>query len=103
MIGYLQWRGLSAGSIAFLKGICTVSELLGTVLMPVLTRYVGLVRSGVWSIWLEVATLMPVLFSIYTDRLPIQVVIFGKREVLKNSFMHANKWHFVKLTSFYNI
>ncbi|KAF8987570.1 hypothetical protein BGZ52_003879 [Haplosporangium bisporale] len=76
MIGYLQWRGLSAGSIAFLKGICTASELLGTVLMPVLTRYVGLVRGGVWSIWLEVATLMPVLFSIYTDRLPIQVVIF---------------------------
>ncbi|KAG0027326.1 hypothetical protein BGZ81_005699 [Podila clonocystis] len=76
MIGYLQWRGLSAGSIAFLKGICTASELLGTVLMPVLTRYIGLVRGGAWSIWLEVATLMPVLFSIYTDRLPIQVVIF---------------------------
>ncbi|KAG0089330.1 hypothetical protein BGZ92_004919 [Podila epicladia] len=77
MIGYLKWRGLSAGSIAFLKGICTGSELLGTVLMPVLTRYVGLVRCGAWSIWLEVATLMPVLFSIYTDRLPIQVVIFA--------------------------
>lgn len=91
MIGYLQWRGLSAGSIAFLKGICTASELLGTVLMPVLTRYVGLVRGGVWSIWLEVATLMPVLFSIYTDRLPIQVVIFGKREVLKNTLCMLTK------------
>ncbi|KAG0326139.1 hypothetical protein BG004_003033 [Podila humilis] len=76
MIGYLQWRGLSAGSIAFLKGICTGSELLGTVLMPLVTRYVGLVRGGAWSIWLEVVTLMPVLLTIYTDRLPIQVVIF---------------------------
>ncbi|KAG0027248.1 hypothetical protein BGZ82_009076 [Podila clonocystis] len=67
MIGYLQWRGLSAGSIAFLKGICTASELLGTVLMPVLTRYVGLVvifvgmalsRVGVWSFDLVVTQIM---------------------------------------------
>ncbi|KAF9169218.1 hypothetical protein BGX20_010637 [Mortierella sp. AD010] len=77
MIGYLQWRGLTAGSIALLKGVCTVSELVGTILMPILTRYVGLVRGGAWSIWLEVATLTPVLFSIYSDRLPIQVMIFG--------------------------
>ncbi|KAG0359084.1 hypothetical protein BG005_001392 [Podila minutissima] len=65
MIGYLQWRGLSAGSIAFLKGICTASELLGTVLMPVLTRYVGMVRAGmalsrvgVWSFDLVVTQIM---------------------------------------------
>ncbi|KAF9102674.1 hypothetical protein BGX27_010911 [Mortierella sp. AM989] len=76
MIGYLQWRGFTAGSIALLKGICTISELLGTILMPIMTRYVGLVRGGAWSIWLEVATLTPVLFSIYSDRLPIQVMIF---------------------------
>ncbi|KAF8925330.1 hypothetical protein BGZ58_000906 [Dissophora ornata] len=76
MIGYLQWRGFTASSIALLKGICTVSELFGTILMPVMTRYLGLVRAGAWSIWLEVFTLTPVLFSIYSDRLPIQVVIF---------------------------
>lgn len=77
MIGYLQWRGFSASSIAFLKGICTGAELVGTVLMPIATRYVGLVRAGAWSIWLEVATLTPVLLSIYSDRLPIQVFIFA--------------------------
>ncbi|KAF9199893.1 hypothetical protein BGZ49_009943 [Haplosporangium sp. Z 27] len=76
MIGYLQWRGFTAGSIALLKGICTVSELFGTIIMPIMTRYVGLVRGGAWSIWLEVVTLTPVLFSIYSDRLPIQVLIF---------------------------
>ncbi|KAF9348603.1 hypothetical protein BGX26_012994 [Mortierella sp. AD094] len=77
MIGYLQWRGFTSGSIALLKGVCTVSELFGTILMPIMTRYVGLVRGGAWSIWLEVATLTPVLFSIYSDRLPIQVMIFA--------------------------
>ncbi|KAG0327165.1 hypothetical protein BGZ99_008255 [Dissophora globulifera] len=76
MIGYLQWRGFTAGSIALLKGVCTVSELLGTVMMPAMSRYVGLIRTGAWSIWLEVATLTPVLLSIYSDRLPVQVVIF---------------------------
>lgn len=45
--------------------------------MPVLTRYVGLTRAGAWSIWLEVFTLTPVLFSIYSDQLPVQVFIFG--------------------------
>ena len=77
MIGYLQYRHFSAGSIATLKGICTVSELLGTILMPVLTRYVGLIRAGAWSIWLEVLTLTPVLFSLYSDQLPVQIFIFG--------------------------
>lgn len=78
MIGYLQYRNFSATSIATLKGICTVSELFGTILMPILTRYVGLTRAGAWSIWLEVFTLTPVLFSIYSDQLPVQVFIFGK-------------------------
>ncbi|KAF9185384.1 hypothetical protein BGZ50_003097 [Haplosporangium sp. Z 11] len=41
-----------------------------------MTRYVGLVRTGAWSIWLEVVTLTPVLFSIYSDRMPIQFLIF---------------------------
>jgi len=78
MIGYLQWRGFSASSIAFLKGICTAAELVGTILMPIMTRYVGLVRTGAWSIWFEVATLTPVVLSIYSDRLPVQIFIFGK-------------------------
>ncbi|CAO3570518.1 unnamed protein product [Mortierella alpina] len=77
MIGYLQWRGFTAGSIALLKGVCTASELVGTIAMPILVRYVGLVRGGAWSVWLEVATLTPVLFSIYSDRLPVQIFIFA--------------------------
>ncbi|KAG9063159.1 hypothetical protein KI688_004760 [Linnemannia hyalina] len=77
MIGYLQYRNFSATSIAALKGICTASELLGTILMPILTRYVGLTRAGAWSIWLEVFTLTPVLFSIYSNQLPVQVFIFA--------------------------
>jgi iron-regulated transporter 1 len=82
MIGYLQSRGFTASSIALLKGICTVSELLGTVLMPILSRYVGLVRSGAWSVWLEVITLTPVVFSTYSDRLPIQIIIFGNSQLI---------------------
>ncbi|KAF9901156.1 hypothetical protein BX616_002358 [Lobosporangium transversale] len=77
MIGYLKWRGLTASSIALLKGVCTCSELLGTILMPITSRYIGLIRSGAWSIWFEVVTLTPVLLSIYSDHLPIQAMIFA--------------------------
>ncbi|KAG0263965.1 hypothetical protein BG011_007686 [Mortierella polycephala] len=77
MIGFLQWKGLTAGSIALLKGVCTISELIGTLVMPIMTRYVGLVRTGAWSIWFEVIALTPVLFSIYSDRMPIQFLIFA--------------------------
>ncbi|KAF9973777.1 hypothetical protein BGZ73_002965 [Actinomortierella ambigua] len=77
MIGYLQWRGFSASSIAVLKGVCTTAELLGTIAMPILTYYVGLVRAGSWSIWFEVLALTPVVLAMYSDRLPIQVIIFA--------------------------
>ncbi|KAG0230126.1 hypothetical protein BGW42_001151 [Actinomortierella wolfii] len=77
MIGYLQWRGFTPSTIAVLKGVCTAAELLGTIIMPVLTHYIGLVRAGSWSIWFEVLALTPVMLAIYSNRVPIQLIIFA--------------------------
>jgi hypothetical protein len=76
--------------------------------MPILTRYVGLIRAGAWSIWLEVFTLAPVLFSIYSNQLLVQVFIFGvlkkekkrKRKEPSIISLHVNK-HLCKLTSLF--
>jgi len=39
--------------------------LLGTVIQPLLSRWIGNVRAGTWSIWSEFATLIPVVLSFF--------------------------------------
>ena len=50
MLSYLKSRQYSDAFIAGQRGICVVTGLAGTVLMPWLERKVGLVRAGAWSI-----------------------------------------------------
>ncbi|KAG0207341.1 hypothetical protein BGX28_001391 [Mortierella sp. GBA30] len=119
---HVVFLGFSAGSIALLKGICTASELIGTIAMPIMTRYVGLIRGGAWSVWFEVAALTPVLFSIYSDGLPVQVLIFAgmalsrvgvwsfdlvitqiMQEFIRSDSNHAgviNGWHYSMMNIF---
>lgn len=51
--------------IAGMRAICTVTGLIGTILLPHVERKIGLVRSGAWSIWLEVITLVPTVLALY--------------------------------------
>lgn len=37
--------------IAGMRGVSVVMGLLGTVVMPLLAKHVGLVRGGAWSLW----------------------------------------------------
>ncbi|EJU04237.1 hypothetical protein DACRYDRAFT_114607 [Dacryopinax primogenitus] len=64
-LSYVVWRGYSNPLIAGMRGLCVVMGLLGTVIQPLLTRWIGPVRAGSWSIWSEFLTLIPVLLSFF--------------------------------------
>lgn len=50
MLAYLKSRNYSDAFVAGQRGVCVVTGLAGTVLMPWLERKVGLARAGAWSI-----------------------------------------------------
>ena len=58
-------------ALAGMRGVLVVAGLLGTLVMPFLERYIGLVRTGSWSIISEVITLIPALLSFYIGTAPI--------------------------------
>ncbi|EJD51063.1 hypothetical protein AURDEDRAFT_150121 [Auricularia subglabra TFB-10046 SS5] len=62
MINVRQWED---SFVAGMRGIGVVTGLLGTAAMPFLERKLGLVRAGNWSIWFQVACLLPAVLSFY--------------------------------------
>ncbi|WWD03413.1 hypothetical protein V865_001465 [Kwoniella europaea PYCC6329] len=78
-------RGWDDTIIASMRGLCLVTGLIGTAVMPILERRVGLERAGAWSIWYEVACLAPVAVSFffgtgkYGEHGPVwnSIVLFG--------------------------
>lgn len=66
--------------IAGMRGVSVVMGLLGTVVMPLLAKHVGLVRGGAWSLWFVPSPSLLLVsmrnnFSLYdtqgADRLPV--------------------------------
>ncbi|PWN92606.1 hypothetical protein FA10DRAFT_257078 [Acaromyces ingoldii] len=51
--------------IAGMRGACVVAGLVGTFVSPLLTQRIGLVRTGSWSLWMELLPLTPVLAAFY--------------------------------------
>ncbi|WVQ93477.1 hypothetical protein IAU59_000551 [Kwoniella sp. CBS 9459] len=78
-------RGWDDTIIASMRGLCLVTGLLGTAVMPLLERRVGLERAGAWSIWFEVTCLAPVALAFfygtgrYGEHGPLwnSIVLFG--------------------------
>ncbi|KAH9932025.1 Ferroporti-1 [Epithele typhae] len=70
MLAYLKAHAYSDPFLAGMRGITVVAGLLGTLVMPVLERRLGLVRAGNWSIWSEVLCLVPVLVVLYVGAPP---------------------------------
>lgn len=58
-------RNYSDPFIAAQRAACTVGGLTGTVLFPFVSRKLGLVRTGSWSIWSEFGCLIPVVAALY--------------------------------------
>ncbi|KAF8964558.1 polyketide synthase [Flammula alnicola] len=65
MISWLKTNTYSDALISGMRGIAVCTGLVGTAIMPVLEKKIGLARAGSWSIWSEVLSLMPVLVSFY--------------------------------------
>ncbi|OCF38724.1 solute carrier family 40 (iron-regulated transporter), member 1 [Kwoniella heveanensis CBS 569] len=78
-------RGWDDTIIASMRGLCLVTGLIGTAVMPLLERKVGLERAGAWSIWFEVGCLAPVALAFfygtgrYGEHGPVwnSVILFG--------------------------
>jgi iron-regulated transporter 1 len=52
MLSYLKVERLFSDIfISAMRGVCVITGLLGTLLMPQLERRLGLVRAGAWSLW----------------------------------------------------
>lgn len=47
------------------QGVCVLTGLLGTAVMPLLESHMGLERAGAWFIWFEAACLLPSLVSFF--------------------------------------
>jgi len=58
-------RNYSDPFIAGQRAACTAAGLTGTLLFPIVSRKLGLVRTGSWSIWSEFMCLVPVVISLY--------------------------------------
>jgi iron-regulated transporter 1 len=67
------------------QGVCVLTGLLGTLLMPLLESHIGLVRAGLWSISFELCCLLPAMLAffigtgVYGEHGPVgnQVLLFG--------------------------
>nr|XP_019010099.1 uncharacterized protein I206_04567 [Kwoniella pini CBS 10737]OCF48880.1 hypothetical protein I206_04567 [Kwoniella pini CBS 10737] len=78
-------RGWDDTIIASMRGLCLMTGLIGTAVMPLLERKVGLERAGAWSIWFEVGCLAPVALALfygtgrYGEHGPVwnSVILFG--------------------------
>ncbi|KAH7915225.1 iron transporter [Hygrophoropsis aurantiaca] len=69
--------------IAGQRAACTAAGLTGTILFPILSRKLGVVRTGSWSIWSEFMCLIPVVASLY----------FGAPESKSNTPEAVPEWN----------
>ncbi|KII95449.1 hypothetical protein PLICRDRAFT_48408 [Plicaturopsis crispa FD-325 SS-3] len=65
LISYLKTHNYQDSFVAGMRGVCVVTGLLGTVIMPLMERRLGLIRAGSWAIWSELISLIPVVLSFF--------------------------------------
>jgi iron-regulated transporter 1 len=65
MLTYLLSHSYTDAFLAGMRGVCVVTGLMGTVIMPFLERKIGVVRTGTWSIFSELFSLIPVLLAFF--------------------------------------
>ncbi|ORX92577.1 hypothetical protein K493DRAFT_225311, partial [Basidiobolus meristosporus CBS 931.73] len=78
MVSFLKWQGYSDSLIAAMRAMSAFTGVLATYLMPILARHIGIVRTGTWSIWSQVITLIPVVAAFLgPPTLLAKVMLFG--------------------------
>ncbi|KAF8602564.1 hypothetical protein BDV93DRAFT_494555 [Ceratobasidium sp. AG-I] len=65
-ISYLKSQtDFSDPLIAGMRGLCVVTGLFGTFLMPWMEKRIGIIRTGSWAIWSEALSLVPTVLCLY--------------------------------------
>ncbi|KAF9372682.1 hypothetical protein CPB97_001083 [Podila verticillata] len=79
MTSYLVLTGYSSGLLGVMKAIAGVMGVAGTFAMPLLSKRIGNVRTGLWSIWQLALTLGLVVLALTgtLDRTATSILLFG--------------------------
>ncbi|KAJ3085732.1 hypothetical protein HK102_013881 [Quaeritorhiza haematococci] len=65
MIAYLVTKGYSPSLIAGMRGVAVIAGLTATWGMPYMVAHIGLLRTGLWALWSQALSLIPVLVSFW--------------------------------------
>ena len=64
MISYLKLVDYPEYLLGIMRAVAAGMGILATYLMPILSRRIGVVRTGLWSLWSETLALIPVVLAI---------------------------------------
>lgn len=64
MISYLKMVGYTDWSLGILRAVAGIAGLASTWILPYLSTKIGIIRSGIWALWFESITLVPVVLSL---------------------------------------
>lgn len=84
MISYLKIVGYSDWSLGVLRAIAGISGMSSTYILPYLSARIGIIRAGVWALWFESFTLVPVVlsFTVWGSKSPWgHIMLFGGMSV----------------------
>lgn len=54
MTAVLNWRGIPAYALGLARGVAAICGIVATVVYPVVHARLHTVRTGIWSIWIQV-------------------------------------------------
>lgn len=63
MTAVLNWRGIPAYALGLARGVAAICGILATVIYPVVHARLNTVRTGIWSIWIQVRAVNCFLYT----------------------------------------
>lgn len=54
MTAVLNWRGIPPYVLGLARGIAAIVGIIATVIYPIIHARIQTVRTGIWSIWIQV-------------------------------------------------
>lgn len=58
MIATLEWEGIPAYVIGIARGVSATIGIAATFLYPILESHISTLRTGLWSIWSQVLSIV---------------------------------------------
>ncbi|ORX95902.1 hypothetical protein K493DRAFT_301202 [Basidiobolus meristosporus CBS 931.73] len=65
MVSWLKWRGYSDSSVGIMRSVMALLAILGTFLMPLMSRFLGLMKTAQIAVSLEWVALIPVIITFF--------------------------------------